>query len=232
MVGNESQLMPYMSSCNIACGGHVGDKETMRSVVKLAKQHSVKIGAHPSFPDKDNFGRIVMDMSCVTLYTSIKNQIKDLISILDEEHVPLHHIKPHGALYNLAAVDEKAAHVIVEVVKALRVPVELYVPFKSVIADVAIQNNIQIMYEAFADRNYNDDLTLVSRSEENALITNSELMFEHVYNMILNKEVKTISGKSIPIKAKTFCVHGDGPDAVNLLSNLVSRLKNKGIKIR
>ena len=231
-IGNESQLMPYISSCNIACGGHAGDSETMRNVVKLAKQHSVKIGAHPSFPDKANFGRQVMDMPCVALYTSIKNQIKDLITILDEEHVALHHIKPHGALYNLAAVDEKAANVIVEVIKALAVPLKLYVPFNSVIANIAIQNNIQIMYEAFADRNYNNDLTLASRQEKHAVIHDADAMFNHVYNMILNKKVKTISGKLITLKAETFCVHGDHPDAINVITNLVSRLKNKGIKIR
>ena len=231
-LGDDAALLKIVTSANIACGGHAGDKETMRAVVKLAKEHSVKIGAHPSFPDKENFGRIIMDMSCVALYTSIKNQIKDLISVLEEEHVPLHHIKPHGALYNLAAVDEKAANVIVEVVKALRVPVELYVPFKSVIADVAIQNNIRIFYEVFADRNYNNDLTLVSRQEKNALITDPDVMFEHVYNMILNGNVKTISGESVAINAQTICVHGDNHDAVKLISSLVSRLKSKGIKIR
>ncbi|WP_298553299.1 5-oxoprolinase subunit PxpA [uncultured Algibacter sp.] len=231
-IGNESQIMPYVSACNIACGGHAGDGETMRNAVKLAKQYGVKIGAHPSFPDKENFGRTRMDISCVALYTSIKNQIKDLVTILNEEHAALHHIKPHGALYNLAAVDEKVANVIVEAVKALAIPVKLYVPFNSVIANVAIKNNIQIIYEAFADRNYNDDLTLVSRNESNALISNSDLMFEHINNIILNKKVKTISGNFVPLKAETFCIHGDQPDGVNIVSNLVGRLKNKGIKIR
>ena len=231
-VGNESQLMPFISSCNIACGGHAGDFETMTHVVKLAKENNVKIGAHPSFPDKENFGRTVMEMPCVALYTTIKNQIKDLVSILETAHLQLHHVKPHGALYNLAAVDEKTANVIIEVMKGLMLPAKLYVPYNSVIEALAIENNIPIMYEAFADRNYNDDLTLVSRSEENAIIDNSDNMFEHVYTQISTGKIKTVSNNLLDLKAETFCVHGDHPNAVKLISDLAARLDSKGIKIR
>lgn len=231
-IGNESELMPYISSCNIACGGHAGDAESMRNVIMLAKEHQVKIGAHPSFPDKKNFGRKVIPMSSVSLFTSIKTQIKDLLSILNEAHLPLHHVKLHGALYNLAAIDEKTAKTIVEVMKCLMLSAKLYVPYNSVIATLALEQNIPIMYEAFADRNYNDNLSLVSRREKNALITDSDLVCEHVYNMISNKHVKTISGKLISLKAETFCVHGDHPNAVNLVSNLSDYLNNKNIKIR
>lgn len=102
-IGNEADLMPLLSSCNIACGGHAGDSETMRMCVELAKLHRVKIGAHPSFPDTENFGRKIVDMSCSALYQSIKNQIKALMRVVREQHAALHHVKPHGALYNLAA---------------------------------------------------------------------------------------------------------------------------------
>ena len=114
-IGNEADLLPLISSCNIACGGHAGDTNTMREVIKLAKKNRVKIGAHPSFPDKENFGRVKMDMSCAALFTSIKQQIETLQNVLDQEHRLLHHIKPHGALYNLAVVDTKVANVIVDV---------------------------------------------------------------------------------------------------------------------
>lgn len=230
-VGNESQLMPHISSCNIACGGHAGDIETMRTVVKLAKKHGVKIGAHPSFPDKENFGRKAMEMPSVVLYKSIKKQIRDLLNILKEEHARLHHIKPHGALYNVAAVDEKIAKTIIEAIKSIAIPVKLYVPYKSVIADVAIQNKIAIKYEAFADRNYNDDLTLVSRAENNALITDEVIMFNHVYRMISAQKVKAINGVEIAIKADTFCIHGDNLEAVNLVKDLRANLEAKGIKV-
>lgn len=231
-IGNEFQLMPYIASCNIACGGHAGDFNTMQDIVKLAKQHSVKIGAHPSFPDKENFGRQSMEMSSAALFTSIKNQIDHLIKVLNRENALLHHIKPHGALYNLAAVDERIANVIVEVMKSIALPIKLYVPYKSVIADLALKKGIQITYEAFADRNYNSDLTLVSRNEANALIDDSSLVFEHVFRMISTQKVMTIQGGEIDIKAETFCVHGDHPNAVNLIKNLISKLKINGYRIR
>ena len=231
-IGNESQLMPYISSCNIACGGHAGDLETMRDIVKLAKQQQVKIGAHPSFPDREHFGRQPMDISCAALYTSIKGQIDDLMGVLREEQARLYHIKPHGALYNLAAVNKKVATVIVEVMKTILLPIKLYVPYNSVIEKIAIENNIPIKYEAFADRNYNDDGTLVSRSENNALIKDSNSMFEHVYRMVTSKKVKTISGLEIDIKADTFCIHGDNPHAVKLIKDLSKRLEENGIQIK
>lgn len=230
-VGNESQLLPHVSSCNIACGGHAGDEETMRAVVKLAKQHRVKIGAHPSFPDMENFGRTAMDMPCVALFTEIKNQIKSLVAILNEEHVPLHHVKPHGALYNMAALDERVATVVVEVVKSLRMPVKLYVPYGSIIEKIAIQNDVAITYEGFADRNYNDDLTLVSRKEQQAIIKDVDSVVAHVFKMITTEKVKTIQGREVAIKAETFCVHGDHPNAINLTKQLRLRLEEKGIQV-
>ena len=229
--GNESQIMPYISSCNIACGCHAGDSETMRTVVKLAKKYDVKIGAHPSFPDKEHFGRKAMEMSSTLLFTSIKKQIRDLLEVLKDENARLHHIKPHGALYNLATVDEKTAEIIIEAIKRIAIPVKLYVPYNSVIADMAIKNKISIVYEAFADRNYNEDLTLVSRSKNNALISDEIDMFNHVYRMISTNKVKTISGKEIALKADTFCIHGDNPKAVKMVKNLKSKLESKKIII-
>lgn len=230
-IGNESKLMPLISSCNIACGGHAGDLETMRTVVKLAKKYGVKIGAHPSFPDKDNFGRVPLDMPTVLLYKSIKKQVRDLLGILKDEHARLYHIKPHGALYNLAAVNEKVAKTVIEAIKSLALPIKLFVPYNSVIADLAIKNNISIKYEAFADRNYNSNLTLVSRDKKNAVITDDVELFNHVYRMITDKKVKTIDEFEMTIKADTFCVHGDNPNAVDLIKNLRKKLESKGIRI-
>ena len=230
-IGNEPELMPYLSSCNIACGGHAGTSETMRTVVELAKKYGIKIGAHPSYPDVKNFGREKMDISCAALFTSIQKQIASLQDILRDEQVNLHHVKPHGALYNLAAVDEKVALVIVEVMKQFVLPIKLYVPYKSIIANLAIQNNIPIVYEVFADRQYNADLTLVSRNEPNALITESHVLVEHVYNMVVNEKVKTVSGEIVDIKAETCCVHGDTLNAINLVKNLRLYLEGKGINI-
>ncbi|MCH4552838.1 5-oxoprolinase subunit PxpA [Aestuariibaculum lutulentum] len=230
-IDNEAQLMPFLSSCNIACGGHAGDEVTMSKVVKLAKEHQVKVGAHPSFPDKENFGRQAMDMSCAALFASIKHQIDSLLVVLKEEQVDLHHIKPHGALYNMAAADKKLAEVIIEVVKTYAMPVQLYVPYGSVIADLAVQHNIPIVYEVFADRNYNDDLSLVSRAKKEALIHDIDEMFEHVYRMISMREVKTLDGIKVPIRVDTICVHGDNVEAIKLVENLWKKLEEKGVKV-
>lgn len=230
-VGNESRLIPYVSSCNIACGGHAGNIKTMSKAVKLAKHYRVKIGAHPSFPDIGNFGRKAMNMPCVVLFTSLKAQISDLMAIVQEENTLLHHVKPHGALYNMAARDIKIATTIIEVMKSFALPIKLYVPYRSVIETLALQNNIPVTYEAFADRNYNDDLTLVSRAERDALIYDSDAMFEHVYRMINKQKVKTMSGREIKIQAETFCIHGDNLHAEDLIKKLRMNLENKGIKI-
>ncbi|MBP0904212.1 5-oxoprolinase subunit PxpA [Mariniflexile gromovii] len=230
-IGNESLLLPYVSSCNIACGGHAGNATTMRKVVKLAKNHRVKIGAHPSFPDFENFGRKPMEMPCVALYTSLKEQISDLMAVIQEENTILHHVKPHGALYNMAITDVRIATTIVEVMKSIALPVKLYVPYNSVIETLALQNNIPITYEVFADRNYNDDLTLVSRTEKNALIHDADAMFEHVFYMINNRKVRTITGAEVEIKAETYCVHGDNLQAAVLLKKLYENLGAKAIKI-
>lgn len=231
-INNEAELLPLISSCNIACGGHAGDIETMRAVVQLAKRHRVKIGAHPSFPDKENFGRKIIKMSYAALYTSIKNQIKSLMNVVRNEHAAMHHVKPHGALYNLAAKDLDTAKVIVEVMKSIALPLELYVPYGSVIADLATKENIPIMYEAFADRNYNEDLSLVSRSEKNAMISNTDDMFKHVHQMIKQQKVTAISGVEVVLEAGTFCIHGDNPKALILTQNLREKLSNCGIKIQ
>ena len=224
--------MPYVSSCNIACGGHAGDEESMKTVVRLAKQHSAKIGAHPSFPDKENFGRKIISISNSDLYTSMKKQVRALMRVLRKEHGVLHHIKPHGALYNLAATNKDTALVIIEVMKSIAMPIKLYVPYGSVIADLALQEQIPILYEAFADRNYNDDLTLVSRQKEHAIISNAEAVFEHVYRMAITQKVRTISDKDITIKTDTFCVHGDNPNVVDLVKNLSEKLYQNNIHIQ
>lgn len=229
---NEVDLMPYLSSCNIACGGHAGGTATMTKVVKLAKINNVKIGAHPSFPDKANFGRVDMYISAADLYSSLKQQIKTLQSVLHSQNAQLHHIKPHGALYNLAAKDEKTALVIVEVIKSISMPVKLYAPYKSVIAELATNENLEVTLEAFADRNYNDDLSLVSRKKDSALIVRKDEVLRHVLHMVKHQKVKTMSGLEVPIEASTFCVHGDTENAIEILKYLNRELLKYQVEIK
>lgn len=228
---NEVQLMPFLSSCNIACGGHAGDEKTMLSVVNLAKQHQVKIGAHPSFPDKENFGRLQMDIPLEDLLASLKSQVNGLLKILNAENESLHHIKPHGALYNLANTDKAYAEVVISLMKYYGKSIKLYAPYGSLVAKMAEQEAVAVVFEAFADRNYNDDWTLVPRTQPNALIEDDIAMSNHVFNMVLNDRVKTVGGIEKHIKAETICIHGDHPQAAHHLKVLTEQLTQKGIQI-
>ena len=230
-IGNEAALMPYISSCNIACGAHAGNHEIMTETIKLAMQYSVKIGAHPSFPDRENFGRKTMVMPLDELQSSIEDQIIQLRDILEKLGGKLHHVKPHGALYNLAAVDHKIAQVIINAIKNTTDNLFLYVPYNSAIQKLALKNKLKIKVEAFADRNYNSDLTLVSRKKENAIIRDDNLLLSHLLKMIIEQKVIAVDGVEVAIKADTFCVHGDNPNVVKLLKKITKKLAEKGVKI-
>lgn len=230
-LANEHLLMPYLSSCNIACGGHAGDIDTMLNVVKLAKTHKVKIGAHPSFPDRLNFGRKILDMSPEDLFESLKMQIEALLGVLKSESLVINHIKPHGALYNLAAKDIKIASIVIEVIKSMPETIKLYAPFESEISKLAKSQYIEVVFEGFADRNYNEDLSLVSRQKPNALITKPEGVLDHVLNMICNQNVRTINEVEKPLFVDTICVHGDTKNAQEILKYLHQNLVMNNIKI-
>jgi len=227
-IGNEDQLFPLISSCNIACGGHAGNLETMLSVVRLAKKNNLKIGAHPSFPDRKNFGRKTMNISKDKLVKSLKNQIQALRTILIQENVDLNHIKPHGALYNFASNDKETARIIIDLTKEINT--KLYAPYSSLISKMAREEGVKICNELFIDRNYNSNLTLVSRDNPNALIENSNEMFKHVYNIINNKII-SVDKKEISVEFDTLCIHGDNPNAIELLEELHLKLNNIEIKI-
>lgn len=230
-VGNEAQLFPLISSCNIACGGHAGDETSIRAILKLAEQHQVKAGAHPSYPDRENFGRISLDITDEALAMSIKKQLKGFFDIADEEDIPVHHIKPHGALYNDIARDARLANLFLAAIADYLPGRILYAPYGSVIAELALKSGVEVCYEAFADRNYNENLSLVSRKQENALITDPDSMNAQVLRILKDQQVQSVEGSLVPIQAQTFCVHGDTPDAVSLLKKLHTSLKTEQIAI-
>ena len=230
-LGNEKDLMPYISSCSIACGEHAGDEKTISEVVKLALNHRVKIGAHPSFPDKENFGREIMDMSPDALQLSLEAQINLVKYNTELFGGKLHHIKAHGALYNLSAVNEEIAQLLINAIKSTAEDVFLYVPYNSAIQKLAIKNGLNIKLEAFADRNYNSDLTLVSRKNKNAVITNKEKLTQHLLKMITEQKLISIDGVEVEIIANTFCIHGDNPNVKNLLKFMHKKLHKNGINI-
>jgi UPF0271 protein len=228
-IGNESLLMPFISSCNIACGGHAGNKDIMYNVVGLAKEYGVKIGAHPSYPDRENFGRLSMDLSKEEFKTTIQNQIADLVSICELQNVKFHHIKPHGALYNDLAKDKGLALLFLETLENYKSSCFLYVPYASVIEKLAIDQNFKIKREAFGDRAYNPDLSLVSRKLPNAVIEKPVKVKEQLINIIQHNYVKTSSHENISLKADTFCIHGDTPSALQILMYLSNELPNHNI---
>ena len=158
-LNNERLLMPYITSCNIACGGHAGDIQTMTIAVALSKKYHVKIGAHPSYPDKENFGRESMQISTDALSKSIIDQIQTLEKVVDDAHLKIHHIKPHGALYNDLAKDLSLANTFLDIIQNYSKKYALYSPFESTIAKEAPLRGFNVIYEGFADRNYNDDLS-------------------------------------------------------------------------
>lgn len=231
-IGNESDLFPLISSCNIACGGHAGTTETIRTCLLLAQLHKVQIGAHPSYPDRENFGRISMDMAEIDLISTIKSQIDFFLSQCEHMGVAMHHIKPHGALYNDIAKDERIAEVFIKALMPYRGDIFLYVPYGSVIQKLALSQDFKIKREAFADRNYNSDLTLVSRKQDNAVITKANEVVEHVLRMFNEHFVKTMDGETIPMDADTYCVHGDTPSAFQILVYITKHFAKHNLYIK
>ena len=229
-IGNEAELMPFLSSCNIACGGHAGNEEIIRSVIKLAKEHRVKVGAHPSFPDRENFGRQEMKISEVDLKNSLIQQIELVKKECLENGILMNHIKPHGALYNLCNVNEFYAQMVVAIIEDFYPETKLYAPYKSKISAVA-KGRIPIYFEGFADRNYEPDYTLVSRQKNNAIIKEKEAVFKHVFDMISKQKIKAVDGTILLTKVDTICLHGDNPKAVEILQYTYQKLYNKNIKI-
>lgn len=221
---NDAELMQHISSCNIACGGHAGTIETIDKTIALAIENNVKIGAHPSYPDKENFGRKTLALSSSELQESLENQLQLFLERLKLQNGKLHHIKIHGALYNESAKSKELAETIIKAVKNIDDSVFLYVPFNSEIEKTAKQHNIKILYEGFLDRNYNDDHSLVSRNEENAVIHDKEEALKHLQRMVFDGQIKTISGKKITTKADTFCIHGDNTSAVEMLTYINTTL--------
>ena len=229
-LNNEAELFPYISSCNIACGGHAGHLQSMRDVMALAKEFNVKVGAHPSYPDTKNFGRQVTSISNKELDESIQQQLEDFITIAQELNIKSHHIKAHGALYNKAVKDKDTAMLFLHAIRGFKLPI--YAPFNSQLAVMAGTQGIKVYFEGFADRNYNQDLSLVSRKKDNALILDQKDMFDQVIQMIKHSRVKTINGSFQKLEVQTICLHSDSSDSEHLVKSLNFNLKRAGIKIK
>ena len=228
--GFDKELMPLISSCSIACGGHYGNQETIRTAVNLAKENGVRVGAHPSFPDTNNFGRSIITMTKSELFDSVLEQLRTFYSVCDEEEVPVHHIKLHGALYNYAARDAPTADAVVEAVIASKKRPKLYIQHGSILHKKA-ENLLPLVFEAFIDRHYNADLSLVPRGKPEAVITNPEIAWQQLFDLVIHGIVRTFNSEEKPIEASTFCVHGDNPHSVTILRHIRQQMKKHAITL-
>ncbi|MFK8011145.1 MAG: 5-oxoprolinase subunit PxpA [Marinicellaceae bacterium] len=222
-IGNDAEIMPFISSCNIACGGHYGDAMSISETISLATENSVKIGAHPSYPDKINFGRKLITISEHELYASLCEQLMFFNSHCHKFGVNLHHVKLHGALYNVAARDEKTAKIVLKSLTDCEINAKIYAPYQSVLAELA-QPRFDVLYEAFIDRRYHNNLQLVARNREDAIISDKSEAWAHLLHILKTGTVKTVEGFDQKIKADTFCIHGDQPNAQQLVKYISENL--------
>lgn len=232
---SDALLMPWISSANIACGYHAGDMDTMKRTVALCMQHNVAIGAHPSYPDRENFGRIdMMDvhLSVQDLPYIIEDQIILLQEICIEAGAKLHHVKPHGALYNRAAKDKFVSEAICVAIKVIDPTLILYGLSGSEMEAVAYTTGLHFMREVFADRTYQNDGSLRPRNYADALITDTDQSLQQVLQMIDEGTVRTVDNKIIPIRAETICIHGDGAHAMEFARRINEEMLRNGIAVK
>jgi UPF0271 protein len=230
-IDNDAGLMRYISSANIACGFHAGDESIMQQTVELALRHNVAIGAHPSFYDKENFGRTEMQLSPNDIYDIVLLQLRALDKVVREKNARLHHVKPHGALYNMSAKSQEIAAAIACAVKDFDPRLILFGLCNSYSIVEAGAFNLKSAAEAFADRTYQDNGMLTPRSQDGALISDSKKVVEQVLQIIKQKSVNSISGKKISMEAKTICIHGDGAHAAQFARAINGSLKENNIVI-
>lgn len=222
---NDEVLMPLIDSANIACGFHAGSGDIMRHTIELALQHGVHIGAHPSFRDRENFGRKEMTLADDKLYALVIEQLIRIDLVAQELGASLYHVKPHGALYNMAARDARTARVVAQAVKDFRDDLVLYGLSGSHLISEAQSLGLSTASEVFADRTYTDEGQLTPRHLPNALIEDGAKSLQQVEEM-LRGHVTTVSGKTIPIVADTICLHGDGKHALSFARRIRQFLQN------
>ena len=225
---NDPKLLEIVNSANIACGYHAGDHETMSSTILISKKNAVSIGAHPSFNDPENFGRKRLNLSKGEIEKLIKDQYEILQSIAEKHNENVTHIKPHGALNNMACEDLNLANILANVIYELNKELIYLVPTGSKMELAAKKLNMKIACEIFADRNYEDDGNLVSRTKTNALITDPNVAKKHVLSMVKNQAINCYSGKQIPCEIDSVCIHGDNESSLNTAKAIKEELlKNK-----
>jgi UPF0271 protein len=227
----DEAIMPWITSANIACGLHAGDPAGISATIRLALQNGTGIGAHPGYPDREGFGRTRMMLGNQALEATLIYQVGALKSMTEFLGGRLNHVKPHGALYNEAAVDRDTADIIARTVRRIDPSLILYGLAGSRLAQAAESIRLPFASEVFADRAYQDDGTLVPRNIPGAVLNDTSLIVNRAIRMVIHQEVVTISGKVIPLKADTICIHGDHPSAPVIAEELSTAFMQKGITL-
>ena len=229
---NDPLLLEIVNSANIACGYHAGDKPTMEKTIEISKKNNVSIGAHPSFNDPENFGRKRLNLPLSEITKLVIDQINILSEVAIKAGVKVTHVKPHGALNNMACENYELAKIISESIMKVDKDLIFLVPTGSQMEKAGKKLGMKIATEIFADRNYEDDGNLVSRSKGNAMITDPKIAKEHVVKMVENQALNCYSGKQIPCKIDSICVHGDGKSAVNTAKEIKDGLIKSGVTLK
>ena len=220
-----SDLMDHVTSISLACGGHAGDTEMMRELVIIAKKKNVKVGAHPSYPDRENFGRLELDMESEELLSSIWSQVYSLLKIAEEENISVSHIKPHGALYNQAAKDAQVARVIGDAVDRIDPHLNIMCLSGSLMVRVLEDMGLNVVQEAFADRTYERNGSLRNRNLDYALITSPQKAADQARLIIERNKVIAFDGSEVSIEAQTICIHSDTPNAVAIAEEVSTGIR-------
>ena len=231
-IKNDPELLNIVNSANVACGYHAGDEDTMNTVIKISKMNGVSIGAHPSFNDPENFGRKRIDLDLSEIQKLIIDQYEILQTIAEKHDQNVTHIKPHGALNNMACEDLELAKIIAKTIKDINKDIIYLVPTGSKMEIAANKFNMNIACEIFADRNYEDDGNLVSRKKPNALITDPEQAKKHVLSMIQNQAINCLSGKQIPCAVDSICIHGDNISSLATAKSIKNNLVENGLTLK
>tara|TARA_B110000259_G_scaffold181324_1_gene223193 strand:- start:434 stop:1207 length:774 start_codon:yes stop_codon:yes gene_type:complete len=229
---SDSALLNIVNSANVACGFHAGDDETMKMVIKTSKQNGVSIGAHPSFNDPEHFGRKRLHLTSLDIKKLIIDQYMILENIAQGYNEKVTHIKPHGALNNMACEDLELATTLANTIYAIDKDIIYLVPTGSKMEVAAKKLNMKIACEIFADRNYEDDGNLVSRSKANALITDPNVAKEHVLKMVINQSLNCLSGKQIPCEIDSICIHGDNKSSLDTAKLIKQNLIDNDLKLK
>lgn len=230
--GHDDELLSLVTSANIACGFHAGDADTMRQSIMTARDRNVAVGAHPSLFDRENFGRKELPVKPDEVLEAVVYQLGIFQAITEAAGVRPNHVKPHGALYNMAVRDESLAEAIGRAIASVDEKLLLFAPQNTALSRAGEKNGLQIAHEVFADRNYLSNGQLVPRTRPDALLHDPVEAVPRVIRMLREGKVRSIDGVDVDVRAETICLHGDNPEAVDFARELRSRLEKEGVTIR